>query len=247
MDETGLAFSHHAPRDVIALRELYRDVEIGAFADERGVVQRLCFEVHAEVTGEPAGDDVDKVVSYDTLIGAVDASLAEGRVDLLETLVDRIAARVFSEPRVARMAVRIDKLERGEFVLGVEALRVRGEVEPVALPAAVPEVCLMVLGSRVPEADGPVLYVVTPGYVPKAQGDEARARVMLLAMEQAAWIAAEGVEGARVVSSRTEIGFCAAQGIAAFWAPSRLVLAAVEPPEPRPEALAAWIAGELAR
>lgn len=245
MDEPGLAFSHHAPRDVIALRELYRDIEIGAFADERGQPQRLCFEVHAEVIGEAPGDDVDKIVSYDTLITAVDEALAEGRVDLLETLVDRIAARAFSEPRIARIAVRIDKLERGDFVLGVEALRVRGEVEPVALPKIAPEVCLMVAGSRVPPAEGPVLYVVTPGYVPKAQGEEARGRVMLLAMEQAAWIASESVEGARVVSSLTEIAHCAQQGIVAFWAPSRLVLGAANPPEARPEALAAWIAGQL--
>lgn len=246
MDETSLAFSVHAPRDVIALRELYRDAELGAFADERGITQRLCFEVHAEVAGIAAEDDVDKVVSYDTLIGAVDGALAEGRVDLLETLVDRIAARVLSEPRVARVAVRIDKLERGDFVLGVEALRVRGEVAPVALPEAVPEVCLVVAGTRIEVPEEPVLFVVTPGYVPKSQGEEARGRVLLLAMEQAAWIEAEKMPGARVVASRAEIAFCAAQSIPAFWAPGKLVLAAASPPELRVSALAEWLARELA-
>jgi len=247
MDESGLAFSAHAPRDVIALRELYRDIEVGAFADERGTAQRLCFEVHAEVVCGDAGDDVDEVVSYDTLIGAVDGALAEGRVDLLETLVDRIAARVFSEERVTRVAVRIDKLERGDFVLGVEALRVQGEVAPVEMPKVLPEVRLVVAGTRVELPEGPVLFVVAPGYVPKAATEEARGRVLLLAMEQAAWIAAEAVPGARVVASRAEIAFCAAQGIPAFWAPAKLVLAALDPPEMRGPELAEWLAAELAR
>ncbi|MGB3555793.1 MAG: dihydroneopterin aldolase, partial [Jannaschia sp.] len=114
--------------DRIALREHVREIEIGAFQVERGVAQRVRFDIVAEIVADPAaiaGDDVDGILSYDTLIDAVAAELAATRVDLLETLAERIAGRVLTHDAVARVFVRIGKLDRGPHVLGVEIVRGR--------------------------------------------------------------------------------------------------------------------------
>ena len=79
MDETAIAFElPHVraaatgvagPLDRISVRDYTRAVEIGAFATERGVTQRLRFNVVLEVGHHAAAqdDDVDKVISYDTI------------------------------------------------------------------------------------------------------------------------------------------------------------------------------------
>ncbi|MEM7490755.1 MAG: dihydroneopterin aldolase, partial [Pseudomonadota bacterium] len=81
--------------DRISLRDHIREVEIGAFQLERGVTQRVRFDIVAEVTPDTEavlGDDVDGILSYDTLIEAIDVELAAERLNLLETLAERIAA-----------------------------------------------------------------------------------------------------------------------------------------------------------
>ena len=97
-DETSLAFelphirslatSGPDPLDRISVRDYTRDVEIGAFQAERGVTQRIRFNVVLEVSRHAAAqsDDVDKVLSYDTITEAIDAQLSNERINLLETL-----------------------------------------------------------------------------------------------------------------------------------------------------------------
>ena len=83
MDETAIAFelpharaaATHAgpPLDRISVRDYTRQVEIGAFRTERGVTQRIRFNVVLEVSHHTAArdDDVDKVISYDTITEAI--------------------------------------------------------------------------------------------------------------------------------------------------------------------------------
>ena len=134
-DEIAQAFGHPSerakalagdpPRDRIAMTEHRREVEIGAFQAERGITQTVQFDVVVEVEtrAEQAVDDVDRILSYDTIVEAIDAALAEERVNLLETLASRIAERILRHPLAARCIVRIGKLDRGPYVLGVEILR----------------------------------------------------------------------------------------------------------------------------
>ena len=137
MDETAIAFelphvrasATHAgpPLDRISVRDYVRDVEIGAFRTERGVTQRIRFNVVLEVSHHAAAqdDDVDKVISYDTITEAIEHELAAERVNLLETLAERVAARCLADPRAVRVFVRIEKLDRIPGALGVEIVRTR--------------------------------------------------------------------------------------------------------------------------
>jgi dihydroneopterin aldolase len=137
MDETSIAFelpharasATHAgpPLDRISVRDYVRQVEIGAFRSERGVTQRIRFNVVLEVSHHAAArdDDVDQVISYDTITEAIEAALAVERVNLLETLAERVAAGCLADPRAVRAFVRIEKLDRIPGALGVEIVRDR--------------------------------------------------------------------------------------------------------------------------
>ena len=87
------------------MRDHLVEVEIGAFQAERGVRQRLRFNVVVEVRPhpEPLQDDVDRILSYDRITEAISAALAEERLNLLETLSERVAARVLLEPQAMRV------------------------------------------------------------------------------------------------------------------------------------------------
>ena len=143
-DEIAQAFDHPAaraaatasdPLDRIMLRDHLREVEIGAFQAERGQTQRVKFNLVVEVrqAADANRDDVDRILSYDTLVEAIDTELAAERLNLLETLAARIAERVLAHPLAARCFVRIEKLDRGPFALGVEIVRSAPDRGPVRL------------------------------------------------------------------------------------------------------------------
>jgi len=129
--ERAQATSDGQPLDRISVRDHIVEVEIGAFQQERGTRQRVRFNIAVEVTPHDAAsdDDVDKILSYDRITEAVDAELSETRINLLETLAERVAERILREPLAVRTFVRIEKLDRGPYVLGVEIVRSRALVE----------------------------------------------------------------------------------------------------------------------
>ena len=119
-DEIRLAFAHPSeraetmagpePRDRISLRDHIVEVEIGAFQAERDVTQRVCFNVVVEVAPlmGVVDDDVDRILSYDRVTEAIAAELAAERLNLLETLAERVADRILIEPQAMRVFVRIE-------------------------------------------------------------------------------------------------------------------------------------------
>ena len=134
-NEIYLAFAHPKERseasetetvhDRISLRDHIVDVEIGAFQSERGSKQRVCFNVVVEVKPlkYKIEDDVDRILSYDKVTEAITIELNVERLNLLETLAERIADRILVEPQAIRVFVRIEKLDRGPGALGVEIVR----------------------------------------------------------------------------------------------------------------------------
>ena len=147
--DTSLAFAHPEarakatagpqPLDRLSLRDHVVLAEIGAFQQERGVRQRLRFNVVVEVREHPAhlADDVDRILSYDRITEAIAASLAADRLDLLETLAERVADRLLDEPQAMRVFVRVEKLDRGPGALGVEI--VRSHDDPTLPPDVAPD------------------------------------------------------------------------------------------------------------
>ena len=269
-DDTTLAFAHpearaaasapEDPRDRISLRDYTLDADIGAFQQERGVPQRLRFNVVVETRPHPAplGDDVDRILSYDRITQAIDAELGAERLNLLETLAERIADRVLAEPQAMRAFVRVEKLDRGPGALGVEIVRSRAEGPAHAVDAAAvgPVVAWLDnaaigapdLGPRLDglEAMGPalILTVGLPDAPPPQTGHApTQARIDLLAIEQNAWTLAARDRRCVVVATRTEIDWAIRQGRTIVWAPSKLVLDAGEGPRARGSvALALWLA-----
>lgn len=250
------------PADRISLRDHVVEVEIGAFQSERGITQRVRFDIVVELAAKGAGaaDDVDRILSYEVLVEAVAAELAAERVNLLEALAERIAARVLHAPQAARVFVRIEKLDRGPFVLGVEIVRGRAGV---AVPAVMdvtdaprPRVvfCPYDRAAEVPglidrlAQDGvPLVLCTGPAGAewPAAGTSEARHRIGLLSIEQAVWSLASHDPRLTVAATRTELRACMNGASPCVWAPFKIALDAVEPPPTGAEdalSLALWFA-----
>ena len=273
--EIRLAFAHPSeraeataqqePLDRISLRDHVVELEIGAFQAERGTTQRVCFNVVVEVdpvTG-PVDDDVDRIVSYDRVTEAIALELAEERLNLLETLAERIAERILLEPRAVRVFVRIEKLDRGPGALGVEIVRGRNHQRAAPIAYERPHPSLMYLsnaaiasrhlGSWIDQMlalDRPLIVCVGAPDLPAPQTGHAmtQRRIDLLAIEQNAWVLAARDSRCVVVSTRTELDWAMKNGQISVWAPSKIVLDAVDGPTNGPDdpvALAAWFAGHM--
>ncbi|MEJ6389062.1 dihydroneopterin aldolase [Gymnodinialimonas ulvae] len=273
-DEISQAFTHPSerakatagdmPRDRISMTDHIREVEIGAFQAERGITQKIQFDVVVEVEtrAEQAIDDVDRILSYDTIVEAIDIALQAERVNLLETLAARIADGILEHPLAARVFVRIGKLDRGPYTLGVEIvrtppkgrrrLRLLAEAAPHPIVvflsnAAIARPDLSALLDRLEEADAPVILCVdTPDLAhPLADHAMPQRRIALLAIEQGAWVLAARDPRCVVVESRTELDWAMKQGQISVWAPSKLVLDAVDGLDTsvtEPLALTRWLA-----
>ncbi|WP_069299620.1 dihydroneopterin aldolase [Neptunicoccus sediminis] len=275
-NETSLAFdtvearsratAQDAPLDRISVRDFTTSVEIGAFQSERDVEQRIRFNVVLEVARHGAADtdDVDQVLSYDTITEAIAAELAAERLNLLETLAERIAERILTHAKAERVFVRIEKLDRIPGSLGVEIVRSKSglsggqtvdnaELRPlvILLPNAV-----LSDGqgadwlNAVATHDRPAIICLEPvetGAEPTGQGAIDQ-RLRLLAIEQNAWMLSARDPRCVVVSSRTELDWAIKNGQLSVWAPSKMVLDAVDSgldSDSGAVELARWIAQEL--
>lgn len=244
--------------DRISVRDYVVEVEIGAFAQERGLLQKVRFNIVVEVAPvpQPLDDDVDLILSYDRLTEAVGHELRAERINLLETLAERVALRILREPQAMRAFVRIEKIDRGPYDLGVEivrsrqtALRVQADAAPrprvaYIAPATMPRLAewIAVLG-----ADAPVILTVgalgLP--VPQSTKPEGQRRIDLLAIEQAAWALAGQDARCYVVGTRTELDWAMKNGQISIWAPTRMVVDAVNGPRGEGLALAVWLAEQM--
>ena len=117
-------------RDRIFVRGLVLPVAIGVYDEEQGVTQKVSFTVEATIAAGVTSqrDAIAEVPSYDDLVGAVRAVVADGHINLVETMAERIAERCLSDKRIASVLVRVEKLERGPASVGVEIVRPRMSV-----------------------------------------------------------------------------------------------------------------------
>jgi dihydroneopterin aldolase len=253
------------PLDRISLRDHVVEVEIGAFQQERGTTQRIRFNIVVEVqplTG-PVDDDVDRILSYDRVTEAIAHELAEERLNLLETLAERVAERILLEPQAMRVFVRIEKLDRGPGALGVEIVRARSAAEPAPhlddkphpqivylSNAAIQSPLLAAWIDQLESEHRPtVLCVGAPDVAaPQAGATMVQRRIDLLAIEQNAWMLAGRDARCVVVNTRTELDWAMKNDQISVWAPSKIVLDAVDGPSAQPRdalALVLWFAREM--
>ena len=274
--DTRLAFAHPAERaeataptglrDRISLRDYIQEVEIGAFQAERGTLQRIKFNVAVEVeplTGD-IDDDVDRILSYDRVTEAIDAELGDERLNLLETLAARVAERILLEPQALRVFVRIEKIDRGPYSLGVEIVREKGGSENAAVETVEdPHPRLVYLSNDVIAGDNlrrlidgfvaeekPLIFCVGAAAIaaPQSKAALAQRRIDLLAIEQNAWVLAGRDKRCVVVGTSTELDWAMKNGQVCVWAPSKIVLDAVDGPSASPRdalELVAWFAEHM--
>ncbi len=97
------------------LRRLYiHDLDlmadIGVYPEEKGVLQPISVSVDLLVMEtEPGSDDLAAVVCYATLADEIRALVTGSRVNLVETLADRIARLCLVDERVRTARVRVEK------------------------------------------------------------------------------------------------------------------------------------------
>jgi len=203
-------------------------------------------------------------MSYDRVTEAIDAELGAERLNLLETLAARVAERVLVEPQAMRVFVRIEKIDRGPYSLGVEIVRERGGGADAAVETVeAPHPRVVFLSNAALHGDDlrgridtlvadetPLIFCVGAPDILAPQIDIALAqrRIDLLAIEQNAWVLAGRDKRCVVVGTRTELDWAMKNGQICVWAPSKTVLDAVDGPSASPRdalALVAWFAKEM--
>jgi dihydroneopterin aldolase len=119
--------STEAPFDRVFVHDLVLDAEIGVYNHEKGVTQRARFSVDIEVkpSEQSIEDQIERVLDYDMIIATIKDVLAEGHINLVETLADEIATRCLAHPRAASVKVKIEKLDKEPGAVGVEIVRRR--------------------------------------------------------------------------------------------------------------------------
>jgi dihydroneopterin aldolase len=110
------------------LREVLLDANIGIHPFERRAQQRLVINVDLFVPlafSTPQQDHIDEVVDYDFVRDTVRQRIAQGHINLQETLVDDIARTLLAHPGVAAVRVASEKPDVYDDVaaVGVEVFR----------------------------------------------------------------------------------------------------------------------------
>jgi 7,8-dihydroneopterin aldolase/epimerase/oxygenase len=113
------------------LRDHVVPVHIGAHAFEKGVTQRLIFNVELFVPFDsttPKTDRLEEVVDYDFVREIIAARIALGHIELQETLCDELAQQLLTHPQVR--AVRLSTQKPDVYPdcegVGVEVFRMKG-------------------------------------------------------------------------------------------------------------------------
>jgi len=118
----------------VFLRDMVLQASIGWYAHEHGSTQRVRINVDLGVDEDAdSSDDLQRVVSYETVASAVRAIAAAGHIKLVETLAEKIAAACLSDSRVRLARVQVEKLDifPDAAAAGVSIIRFRVET---ALP-----------------------------------------------------------------------------------------------------------------
>ena len=109
------------------VRNLVIDCAIGIHPHERGRSQRVALAVTLDIAkpDAPHNDRIAEVVSYDDVVAGIRAIVAEGHINLAESLAERVADMCLADSRVTRVNVQVEKLDvlSDEAVVGVEIER----------------------------------------------------------------------------------------------------------------------------
>ena len=249
--------------DRISIRDYIKEVEIGAFQVERDLTQRVKFNVVVEVSisTSSSSDDVDDILSYDMIIEAIDEQLNFERLNLLETLADRVSEQILSHQQAIRVFIRIEKLDRIPGSLGVEIVRDRKNSKHDKDKSIITPSIVFIPNEIIQSNDlkdwldaiaqykKPTIICLENFFIPQKISLEidSHHRIKLLAIEQAAWDLAGKDNRCVVVDTWTELDWSMKNNEVTVWAPSKMILDAVNKPSLKSEPLdlAIWLADEF--
>lgn len=127
--------THHVASGANRVRHVFvKDLKlmalIGVYDVEKVKPQPIVVNIDLSVSeGEgPKDDDLSHVVSYEIVVKKVEAIVAQGHINLVESLAERIAEACLKDERVIAARVRVEKPEviPNAASVGVEIERMRG-------------------------------------------------------------------------------------------------------------------------
>jgi dihydroneopterin aldolase len=97
----------------VFVRDLVLDCAIGVHAHEKGRTQRVRINVDLGVSERDISlnDRLENVVCYENVVKRIRAIVADGHINLVETLAERIAGMCLQDPQCRSARVRIEKLD----------------------------------------------------------------------------------------------------------------------------------------
>jgi 7,8-dihydroneopterin aldolase/epimerase/oxygenase len=108
--------THHVASGAARVRHVFvRDLDlmalIGIYDHEKVKPQRIIVNVDLSVqeADAPMDDDIGHVVSYEIVVKKIEAIVAAGHVNLVETLAEKFAEACLRDKRVLAARVRIEK------------------------------------------------------------------------------------------------------------------------------------------
>ena len=214
-------------------------------------------------------DNVDNVISYDSLVESIDYQFYAERVNLLETVAERIAQSCLDDVRAVRVFVRIEKLEKISGGLGVEIVRENiRDLSKLQKPTfSKPKIktplkvlhlsnscnnqrSVSKLVNVIRNLDAK--YILLPSQDPKLTKYHFENindfYVSLLSMDQSAWMLAKHNKSLLVVDSRAELDWAIKNDRIPVWAPYNMYSKAIDLPKKylcHSLYLGCWLADEI--
>ena len=116
----------------ILVRDLILLCEIGVYPHEHGKKQRVRVELSLDIADgdRPIEDKLPATVSYGEIIDRIHDLADGGRINLVETLAERVAVICLADRRVRAARVRVEKLDiySDGTIVGVEIERINQNV-----------------------------------------------------------------------------------------------------------------------
>jgi dihydroneopterin aldolase len=97
----------------VRIRDLLLSARIGIHGFEKSAPQRVLVSVDLDVAYPEQGfaDDFDRVYCYEALVDSIRGLCAEGHINLVESLAERILDAALADDRSLRAAVTVEKLD----------------------------------------------------------------------------------------------------------------------------------------
>jgi dihydroneopterin aldolase len=97
----------------VFVRDLVLACRIGVHDHEKGRTQRVRINLDLAVqdAGGPLADRLENVVCYEDVVTRIRAITADGHINLVETLAERIAQACLQHPDCHAVRVRVEKLD----------------------------------------------------------------------------------------------------------------------------------------